>query len=67
MAEFAIEFAVLCDKCNSPLTTKEDQYGRTARLFVEPCESCLSEANDAGNAEGYERGLEDGTGDDAAE
>lgn len=57
-----VEFEVFCDSCGAGLcrqTRENNSGGRGLSISVEPCERCLTKANDSGYEKGYEQGVND--------
>lgn len=67
MPDVTVDVEVYCATCGEGLCNQTESSltptRRENQFRVTPCETCLSEARDEGDAEGYDRGLKDGTGE----
>ena len=66
MAKFDLEvtFTLSCGDCGKDLScVRTWDRGGSTEIEVRPCSYCLSDARDAGDADGYERGKEEASED----
>jgi hypothetical protein len=66
MPTLDVEFEAFCAKCGWPMggnvDTRTSRTRRIPQITVAPCEKCLSEANNEGYKDGYNRGCERAAG-----
>ena len=62
MPRIDVEFEAVCAKCGGPMGSNVDMRSDLnpwmPQIMIEPCEKCLSEANNEGYKDGYNRGCE---------
>lgn len=56
MASLEVEFETRCGKCGVTLDVTVTQKNGSTVLLIDPCSSCVRDARDDGEADGYERG-----------
>ena len=68
MAEITaqVDIEAKCNDCGKTLTmwTHEDRYGITDYIEIEPCESCVDDAETKGYDAGHKEGFAEGESDD---
>lgn len=67
MATVSVEVEIItkCSSCGDNLEYSENVYDTEVTLDIEPCARCLEEAEDKGNGDGYQSGLEQGQSENA--
>jgi hypothetical protein len=61
MPEVSVEIEVWCNECGEGLCS--ESTGGSAAVYVNPCPKCMAQAEDTGDATGYDRGYADGMDD----
>lgn len=64
MPTLELDFEVWCS-CGEGLCNQSEATNKHGRkgIIVEPCKRCMEKERDAGESDGYDRGLEDGRED----
>lgn len=60
--ELTIEASVECDTCGSSLEATVSTSGWSPTIKVTPCSSCITDAKQEGDDEGYNRGVSESEG-----